>query len=133
MAHAQVYNPHPSFDLSKERFLAMMISIIINQVKNLSKAWLRSNNSIDVFSPPPTGKIIFHDDFNHHISSRQLRICFQMQGCLKSWRVEEVMVVNPPWNQNQEGKLVITSLCMKPLYEASKTKGILTAIKIALL
>ncbi|CAB4286624.1 unnamed protein product [Prunus armeniaca] len=30
----------------------MMISIIIDRVKNLSKAWLSSNNSSDVFRHP---------------------------------------------------------------------------------
>ncbi|CAL9000348.1 unnamed protein product, partial [Prunus brigantina] len=47
----------------------MMITIIIN--KNLSKAWLRSNDSIDqclqTSIPQSTGRIGFYDDFNHHV------------------------------------------------------------------
>ncbi|PQM34485.1 hypothetical protein Pyn_29195 [Prunus yedoensis var. nudiflora] len=58
----------------------MMISIIINKVKNLSKAWLRSNNSIEVFRPPPAWKIVFHDDFNHPYFQQATPVTyFQMQ------------------------------------------------------
>ncbi|CAL8134823.1 unnamed protein product [Prunus armeniaca] len=61
------YDLHPVCLINPQRFLAMMISIIINNVKNLSKAWLRSNNSSSLFDQ--STEILGYDDFNHHKQS----------------------------------------------------------------
>ncbi|PQM36863.1 hypothetical protein Pyn_04996 [Prunus yedoensis var. nudiflora] len=77
----------------------MMISIIINQVKNLPKAQLGSKDSNDVFkasSPQPTGKMVLYDDFNHHISGDNL---FQRAALLKYFQVYNL---HPSFDQSKE-------------------------------